>query len=371
MKYEVHFCLVSGQATPNLAPILAAEFRPIKVVLYASKEMKKQTENLASVLKKHQIPFEILNAVDAYDMALIQSQIIEYLDTNKYSSIALNVTGGTKPMAIAAQEAFRMDDKPVFYVNSETNAISFLDQNIPSLHVISKIRLPDYLESYGFDVVGDLVRTNTQTEKRRFLTTELIARISAFSTAIGTLNYYANLTERSLSCEVQMRTDDPNWDQVIYMFEKAGMLTLRDKTLTFTDEASRAYVNGGWLEEHTFSVLQDLPVQDKAINLRVMNSNGSGHAENEMDIAFLAKNRLHLIECKAKIFKQGDNAGADALYKLDSLTALGGINTKAMLLCYRKLRNADKQRAKDLKIKTLEGEQLKNLRNELSCWIGS
>lgn len=376
MKYDIHFCLVSKQATPNLAPVLAAEFRPQKVILYTSDRMKAEAANIARVFRKYGIPSEQMAAVDAYDIHAIQNQLIDFLDTKSDESIALNVTGGTKPMAIAAQEAFRMAEKPVFYVNPESNDILLLDSQAKPLSLASTIRLDDYLGAHGFDMEGEITRVLPASDKRTFLTSELIAHINAFSGAIGSLNFYASKAVNALEIfiegsDIKRLEHDRNWKQVIDLFEDAGILQLRENRLRFSDAASRSYANGGWLEDHVFGIVRQLRLQDQAINLKVTNHSGAGHSTNELDVAFLAKNKLHLIECKAKIFRDQDTAGADALYKLDSLTALGGLNTKCMLVSYRQLRNADKQRAKDLGIKTIEGEQLVNLRNHLQSWIAS
>ncbi|NCP39568.1 MAG: DUF1887 family protein, partial [Rhodoferax sp.] len=40
MPYQTHLCLVSAQATPNLLPVLDESWRPKKVVLACSVQMK-------------------------------------------------------------------------------------------------------------------------------------------------------------------------------------------------------------------------------------------------------------------------------------------------------------------------------------------
>lgn len=63
--------------------------------------------------------------------------------------------------------------------------------------------------------------------------------------------------------------------------------------------------------------------------------------------------------------------GNGFFYKLDSLTALGGLNTKGMLLSYRPLKGVDKQRATDLGIKTIETDTFGTLTSQLQSWISS
>ena len=63
--------------------------------------------------------------------------------------------------------------------------------------------------------------------------------------------------------------------------------------------------------------------------------------------------------------------GAETLYKLDSLTALGGLNTRGMVVSYQPLETWDKQRANDLRIKVVEARQLRNLDEHFTKWIAA
>ena len=143
--------------------------------------------------------------------------------------------------------------------------------------------------------------------------------------------------------------------------------------LVFLNEAARFFVNGGWLELHVARAMERLAArhgaQGVARNLRV---ESAGHARNEIDVAALVHNRLYLIECKTRSMQgAGDAAGpgAEALYKLDSLTALGGLNTRGMAVSYQPLQPWDKQRAGDLRIKVIESGQLRHLDDHLAKWI--
>ena len=62
-------------------------------------------------------------------------------------------------------------------------------------------------------------------------------------------------------------------------------------------------------------------------------------------------------------------AVTDALYKLDSISELGGLGTKSMLVSYRELGGADKQRANDLRIRVVAGVEIQNLKSHLNHWL--
>ena len=110
-------------------------------------------------------------------------------------------------------------------------------------------------------------------------------------------------------------------------------------------------------------------MQGVARSLRVESAR---HARNEIDVAALVHNRLYLIECKTRGMRSESDAagpGAETLYKFDSLTAMGGLNTRGMLASYQPLETRDKQRARDLGINVVESGQLRNLDQHLTGWI--
>src|SRR5690554_5719094 len=118
VRFKTHFCMVSGQAAPNLLPLLDDSMKPDKVVLLVTEPMQRNADFLEQVIKPRQITVvqHRLNVVDDFDA--MQEQLMELLENEPADEIALNVTGGTKWMAIAAQEVFRMNGSAVFYVNA-------------------------------------------------------------------------------------------------------------------------------------------------------------------------------------------------------------------------------------------------------------
>lgn len=105
------------------------------------------------------------------------------------------------------------------------------------------------------------------------------------------------------------------------------------------------------------------------MNLHIQRKGATSH--NEVDACFMAGNRLHLIECKTKRMAGKGTAQmtTDTMYKLDSISELVGLGSKAMLVSYRPLNDADKQRAKDLRIRVVEGRKVQELKSELVKWI--
>jgi len=63
---------------------------------------------------------ETLELPNAYDYAALSDTFLNYLAEHADEDIALNVTGGTKLMAVAAQEVFRSAASRCFTSTSKT-----------------------------------------------------------------------------------------------------------------------------------------------------------------------------------------------------------------------------------------------------------
>ena len=143
--------------------------------------------------------------------------------------------------------------------------------------------------------------------------------------------------------------------------------------LRFRSEAARFFVNGGWLEEHLYrlclSLKKSTPIQDVGQGIEVEREVRHQPVRNELDVAFLANNRLYIIECKTKLFKSG-SGGSEALFKLDTLTdLLGGLQARGMLVSFQPLRDADLRRAADLRIEVCCGSELVELTSRIERWV--
>ena len=103
------------------------------------------------------------------------------------------------------------------------------------------------------------------------------------------------------------------------------------------------------------------------MNVQVTRKIGEKEVRNELDVATVVNNKLHIIECKTKGMRDD---GDDTLYKLESLRdLLGGLQARAMLVSFRPLRYNDITRAMDLGLGLIGPEELKDLRSHLREWL--
>ena len=379
MQPDIHLALVSNQAVPNITPALDPASRPREVTLMVSPDMQQQAEWLTGVLRTTGIEVSHWPITDAWDIQHIHNRVLDWMAAHEKEQVALNATGGTKPMSIAAYEAFRAMDQPIFYVHPERDRLIWMHPaDLPAFDLADKIRLPQFLQAHGATLKNRGCGYGVP-ESRRRLTDTLIGHVKSFEQPLRTLNWAASTAERSLISEPISRStlDHPDWQKLIELFAAEGILTLERDRLHFHDEAARFYANGGWLEEHAYGLCLNLkkstPIHDVGHSLEVERQGRNDTIPNELDVAFLADNRLYIIECKTTRFDKGGPRaakGADILYKLDTLTdLLGGLQARSMVVSYQQFRAHDRQRAADLHICVCCSGDLSELPAKIKRWV--
>ena len=384
-KYDVHFCLISDQAAPSLLPILDPDFKPKEAVFLVSDKMKSNAEALEKVFKEKNIKVTLVRIENIYDVQEMENCFIELIDQFDGKDIALNVTGGTKLMAIVAQNTFAMGGKPIFYVDSDNNQILFISrdekgQSIPNKMLNCQIDLKTYLSAYGM-----VYKSTKQPLASEQLITNLepfIKQYDKYKDDIPLLNSYAAESQKS-GFKVDFKHHKvKSFVTLLEELHHKNLLDFDRHRIDFRDTVHKDLLNGVWLEEITYKAIENIKsIQDKALSLEVGNSSydQSKHQyalknqgnQNEFDIAFMAKNRLHIIECKTQLMnKEGGIKSEEILYKLEALKNYGGLMTKKCLVSYFEVPESVKNRAKELHIEIIQGKDLQRLREKISNWIG-
>jgi hypothetical protein len=370
MTIDTHLILVSAQPIPNLTPVLDETLRPKKVIMLVSPDMQQRSQYLESIFKGQcGVEVERHTIDDPWDLEAITLQIIDIVGSYPANSIALNATGGTKPMALAAFDVFK-ENQQIFYVHPEQDRLIWLNPKQPSIKLADKLKLKNYLMAYGAEAVNaENVGVSFDLQD---LCNAIIKDISRYEKALGALNYLALKASEHPKLTVAIE-DGPQarrdlWD-LLELFEQQGLCTINGQNLLFKDETSRFIANGGWLELYTYKQCLNLKhsqaIQDIARNISITRQSKT---KNEIDIGLIKANRLHLIECKTKRYK--DNNSADPLYKLDSLRDLmGGLQGKAMLVSFNQLDKASRHRAKELEIAICCHTELQNLQTHMTKWL--
>lgn len=371
---RVHILLISAQAAPNLLPALDPVLKPEEAVLMVSGKMQARANALETVLSEAGVKTSRITLADEHDFAKLQNALLDVAGARDGQDIALNVTGGTKLMALAAQSVAQEAGWSVFYVDVDTDEVIWLGKTAHRQSLTQQLRLRHYLRGYGFTFVEDIKRPQPSQRHNDLLAT-LITQVGSLTQALGELNWLAQEAEEKKRLHVTLndhQRDSRGLEALLRNFQDAGVLTVQSDTLRFANEHERDFAKGGWLEHHVFRVVTDLTgelsIRDKAANLVVQDADG---VKNELDVVFMARNRLFVVECKtARMDKPEAPKANDTLFKLSEICRrVGGLGTRGLLASYRPLGEAEKRLARALNIEVVCGSELARLSEKLKTWV--
>lgn len=329
------FCLVSRQAMANVLPVLM--YGPKNVFLLATPEEKSCANNLEKLFLSKNIEVQRKDGLDAYDYIGFKNFVKEQLELQN-NDTWLNVTGGTKLMAFAAYEAFAEKDKKIIYCNTEKNQIIQLFPNLDTQELKLSLSLIDYLSSYGYNIVATRTENINNEYFKLFDLLESKNLIKKFSDFLE--NYRSKTGSRDpLKTYIDRKEN-------IFSIQKTPLsilLFIYKEKFEFDDER---FLKGDWLEYYMLYSLKKQGI-DPEVGVKIISEN---QVENEIDLMFIKNYQLFLISCKS-----GRNTDPNRdMYEIEALrNVAGGTFGNAFLFTAEDLTDRMRQRAKDLKIKTL------------------
>jgi hypothetical protein len=372
----IHILLISAQAAPNVLPVLDPALKPGKAVLVVTQKMRRQADALQAVLIEAGVRVERVALTDEHDFSRMQEALMEVAAQHEGAGIALNLTGGTKLMALAAQSVAIAAGWKMFYVDLDTDEVIWLGDNAaPRQKLGVQLRLAHYLRAYGYNPEGGVDRPMPVALHNDLLDT-LVSQVGSLEQPLGKLNYLAQQAQEQGRLDVKMtheQAGNRELDALLRNFQDAAVLKRSaGDVIHFASKQDLAFAKGGWLEQHVFRVVTALHgalgLRDKAANLVVADATG---VRNEMDVAFMARNRLFVIECKTARMDSGVYPKAnDTLFKLAEVCRrVGGLGTRAMLASYRPVRGSEKKLAQALGVELVCGAELARLRERITQWV--
>lgn len=371
---SIHVLLVSAQAAPNLLPALDPDHKPREVILLVTGKMASRATALEDVFREAAVKVSRITLDDEHDFSCVQNVLLELAASRDGEDIALNVTGGTKLMALAAQSVALEARWRVFYVDVDTDEVIWLGKEPQRKKLATSLRLRHYLKGYGFQLEEGIERPLADRSHNELLQT-LISQVGSLEAPLGQLNFLAQEAEDKNRLSIALtpdQQDSRSLEALLRNFESAGVLSNENGTIRFASEQDRDFTKGGWLEHHVYRTISalhsELGLRDKAANLVVVDEGG---VKNELDIAFMARNRLFVVECKTARMDKGRAGKAnDTLFKLSEICRrVGGLGTRGMLTSYRPLGESEKKLAKALGIEVIASGELTRLDERLKRWV--
>nr|WP_159063627.1 DUF1887 family CARF protein [Thaumasiovibrio occultus] len=372
-----HVCIVDDEPVSTVTPLVDRSIPSEKIILAYTPEHERTARRIARIVKTngyivHYWPLPDTLAAEEHKMAFLN-----LLEKYNGDELWLNASCGPRHINLAAYEVFRLYNHSIYCVDPKTDLMNWIyPDGKPAKQVGDKLKIHHYLQIFGCSKTGGFSK-GIQDKKIRDLVLRWLKLGPKLHQSFSALNYLAksadnpNLRSDTLN-SAQM--DDHNLQGLIYELEAINYCQLsRDRRLEFSSEDTRFFANGGWLEEAVATVVRGLRsrygfLQDDARSVLVERNTDTGVIKNEIDVCFLANNKLHLIECKTKKFARGE--GNQVLYKLDSLVdILGGLHARGMVISLLPLSKADWRRANDLNIEVIQADQFSQLEEKLAAWV--
>ena len=381
MSRQLHIQLVSNQLLGNLIPALME--RPAEAALIVTPSMSRQADRLQALEEQAGIRVRRFDGAREVDLPRLEDYALEVIAELEGSAdeLVLNLTGGTKLMAIGFLDVLREHVDRCMYTDTAHGRLELLPlsgERQPPRRLDPVLDVETYLLAQGFrprHVASRDTAWQTAAQRRKpackWLGKE-VPRIGDFLGALNALAASALDREGELVAPEQAFEQPPHgrWERAITHLRDEGLLDWRGGAqVTFLDAERTRFLNGGWLEEYVYHRLRDEGVDDVALGV-TGTWDGTDGARNELDVVAVHANQLLVVECKTERHGR-DEAGDDhRLYKLDSLgDDVRGLFGHSWMASARPPTKEMGRRAAQHRIQLISPEDLPKLRDWIRSWM--
>ena len=286
----------------------------------------------------------------------------------------LNMTGGTKVMAVAALTVFgSQPDCEVVYLDTHAGQIEYLQPaHRAPLPTSERLDLRPFMKLHGFNVETIASEDPAWCERvtQRSTLTNQIAK-TAFAPSgnqtIGIMNRAGIQCGNNLSTFSLSKPARGTLLEILQKSSRIGLIDWDQKlTFRFINEDAASFFAGGWLEEYLWLKLSahtELNVHCSVKGFWARDENtGSpeGKGYNELDLIVFRGHRFYVIECKTGVLDKTTTQVTEVLAKLAQLAkASGGSLAEALLVSYRPIREGDKARAVEMGVRVYDAENIR------------
>ena len=375
----VHVGIIDQDPVRLVTPLLDNRTISRHIVFIGDGSQRNLFSRLSAVLDRRKITSEFFEIPAGAEIVKIKAairQLAENLKSRK-EEVKLNASCGLRHRLLAVYEVFRTHHWPIFVVEPSSDRLCWLyPDDAGDTQLQDNITIADYLTIFCARGEFSEYHLSPQLDQKlHALGQRWASHALELGPGLATLNYLATTCRKEQCLEVELSEKQQGYRELNLLLDDlvgSGIATYQQGILTFANEDARRFANGEWLETLVHSTIKqiqnDLPtIQDCSRNIQVYRQLGEREVRNELDVATVVNNKLHIIECKTKGMRDD---GDDTLYKLESLRdLLGGLQARAMLVSFRPLRHNDITRAEDLDLALIGPDELKDLKTHLTRWF--
>ncbi|WP_283147666.1 Card1-like endonuclease domain-containing protein [Silvimonas soli] len=368
-----HLIAFADASEPDLiTPALDARFKVRNVTLLADAGNVSRANYIASVCRDANLNTSVMPIPHGWHPEPIRVRLKEIIARGELPYL-FNLSGANPIHSAIAHEVALGHQVPAFVVNPSSDQIHWLAHapgDLPSDdgNVQDRLTLESFFAVYGIEIVSCSRRLH-RPKPQMDAAADVLAHLAVqHPELINKLNGVCSL----LTAEHETRNPIPNHPALLSALRATGLCRiLPDLRLNLAQFDSRQFLGGGWFEwwllHQVESLTPGMPIQDAAASVRVRLPND---VSNEFDVAILSNNHLYLIEAKTINAGMTDKGiGLPTLFKLDSVSTLGGLHADAMIasLSLPTLREANRAMAQDIEI--VAGHALTLVQSHLRDWL--
>ncbi|CAM3738549.1 DUF1887 family protein [Vibrio aquimaris] len=374
----VHVGIIDQDPIRLVTPLLDNRTISNHIVFIGVKSQIAMYQRLEHVLAKRNITAEFFEIPNVANTSRIKRAVGILADdlSSRGEEVKLNASCGLRHQLLSVYEIFRTFHWPIFVVEPNTDRLCWLyPDGKEDTQLEDRITIDDYLTVFGARGEFNQQELPAQLDQKLYeLGEKWASNALELGPGLATLNYLATTCRKEQRLNVELSEKQQGYRELNMLLSdlvEAHIASYCDGVLTFANEDARRFSNGEWLETLVHRTVRDIQkdiptIQDHSLNVQVYRQLGDREVRNELDVASVANNKLHIIECKTKGMRDD---GDDTLYKLESLRdLLGGLQARAMLVSFRPLRYNDITRAEDLGLALIGPEELKDLKTHLTSW---
>lgn len=354
MKHQV--TIVGGQITPIFWGI--KERNPDTIHILYTKDTRHHVPIIEHLFSSKKL---FSYQVNPYDFEEIKEKVESIILKYPKDDFELNLTGGTKVMALACQNIFNILALNTFYIDQGNKIFDFKEHTYKSIE--SKIKLDTFIQLSGHKKYTS--NKIVDFSKDEFEFSKNISQISGTSTFKKSIKSVKSKIQDIESC----RKFSYSQGNIILQWNSPNF-NLNDGNTSISLSSRKAFeiaFNGSWWE----LVIADLikkwnKVYELRLNVELYSKTVNQNVKNEIDIVVNTGRNLIFIECKSGNVKQDDINKIRAVKRL-----YGGIASRSILVCKYKPRPDIIEKCSDLGIAIFYDRNLQNLTSKMERLIMS
>lgn len=318
-EMTILLCLLSDQHVPNLLSV--HHFKPDQLVLVESDGMQSKgvATHFLGALKKGGLDYDSRHHVQRVasedDLAHVTATLQDSWDRHPSGDWIANLTGGTKPMSIATHEFFKTRGCRLVYTNSrQPERIIDLTTGLGKT-CDHRLSVDEFVTGYGFHLAkpaDELLEARQRAEQPLWKHTANILASHASGRDVLALDEAEREKARKKGITLPAeRFAFPSPDVRSMWVDGAATRSLT--------KYEGEFLTGGWLEVFCYNLLSRHADALALWDVSLGQSIGHKDLSNEIDVCFMHKQGLAMVECKSGSQEHDLSRGMDTLFKVEAV----------------------------------------------------